>query len=142
MRETNQNQTIFKFSKNKKLDTTLKTILLDYYLEESDNTSENIKILLDLFKQYYYEFKDLNRFYKNNNYSDYNLYNYGCGRIYDNEIEELYKNYKSLKNASIDKLIDIYKRQTGFIVNFFINFNTPEQASEKITSILKEFKYI
>lgn len=37
MRKTNQKEKTFKFSKNKKLDTTLKTILLDYYLEESDN---------------------------------------------------------------------------------------------------------
>lgn len=136
----NQNTKNFKFSKNKKLDTTLKTILLDYYLEDSDNTEENINDLLNLFKHYYKQFKGY--YYIYNSYSDYNLYTYGCGRIYNNELIDLYANYKSLKNASINKLIDIYKCQTGYIVRQFLLYQTPEQQVKNIKSILKEFNYI
>ena len=52
---------------------------------------------------------------------DYNIYQYGNMRINYSEIKELYKDYKCLKNASIDKLINIYKRQIRYMANLIIN---------------------
>ena len=90
-----------KFSKNKKLN----YVLNDIY----DDLLEMGK---DEIKRYMYNFP---------NEIDYNIYQYGNMRIYNDEIIELYKNYKCLKNASIDKLIDIYKRQVGYIARLIIN---------------------
>ena len=42
-------------------------------------------------------------------------------RVYNDEIVELYKNYKCLQNASIDKLIDIYIRQVGYMARLIVN---------------------
>ena len=53
--------------------------------------------------------------------ADYNIYQYCNIRVYNDEIKELYKDYKSLKNASIDKLINIYKRQVGYMARLIIN---------------------
>lgn len=54
---------------------------------------------------------------------DFNLYQYGNLLVYNNDIETLYKDYKSLKNASIDKLISIYKRQVRYIANYILANN-------------------
>ena len=90
-----------KFSKNKKLN----YVLNDIY-----------SYLLEMEKD------DIKRYIKDFPYkADYNIYQYGNMRIYNNEIKELYKNYKCLKNASIDKLIDIYKRQVGYMARLIIN---------------------
>lgn len=90
-----------KFSKNKKLN----YVLNDIY----DDLMELGK---DEIKRYMHSFP---------NEMDYNIYQYGNMRIYYSEIKELYKNYKCLKNASIDKLIDIYKRQVGYMARLIVN---------------------
>ena len=90
-----------KFSKNKKLNYVLNDIY-SYLLEMGK----------DEIKRYMKDFP-----YK----ADYNIYQYGNMRVYNDEIRELYKNYKCLKNASIDKLIDIYKRQVGYMARLIVN---------------------
>ena len=90
-----------KFSKNKKLNYVLNDIYS--YLMEMGK---------DEIKRYMKDFS-----YK----ADYNIYQYCNMRVYNNEIKELYKDYKSLKNASIDKLINIYKRQVGYMARLIIN---------------------
>ena len=90
-----------KFSKNKKLN----YVLNDIYSDLLEMGKDDIKRYMDFFS----------------NEIDYNIYQYGNMRIYNNEIIELYKDYKCLKNASIDKLIDIYKRQVGYMARLIIN---------------------
>ena len=90
-----------KFSKNKKLNYVLNDIYS--YLMEMGK---------DEIKRYMKDFP-----YK----ADYNIYQYCNMRVYNDEIKELYKDYKSLKNASIDKLINIYKRQVGYMARLIIN---------------------
>ena len=90
-----------KFSKNKKLN----YILNDIY-------SYLMEMGKDEIKRYMKDFS-----YK----ADYNIYQYCNMRVYNDEIKELYKDYKSLKNASIDKLINIYKRQVGYMARLIIN---------------------
>ena len=90
-----------KFSKNKKLNYVLNDIY-NYLMELGK----------DEIKRYMKDFP-----YK----ADYNIYQYANMRIYNDEIRELYKNYKCLKNASIDKLIDIYKRQVGYVARLIVN---------------------
>ena len=90
-----------KFSKNKKLN----YVLNDIYSYLMDMGKDEIK-------RYMKDF--LNK-------TDYNIYQYGNMRVYNDEIKELYKNYKCLKNASIDKLIDIYKRQVGYMARLIVN---------------------
>ena len=90
-----------KFSKNKKLN----YVLNDIY-----------SYLMEMGKD------DIKRYMKDFSYkADYNIYQYGNMRVYNDEIKELYKYYKSLKNASIDKLINIYKRQVGYMARLIIN---------------------
>ncbi len=90
-----------KFSKNKKLNYVLNDIY-NYLMEMGKN---EIKRYMQAFP----------------NEMDYNIYQYGKMRIYNDEIRELYKNYKCLKNASIDKLIEIYKRQVGYMARLIVN---------------------
>ena len=89
------------FSKNKKL---------NYVLNDIYNYL--MKLGKDDIKRYMHNFP---------NEMDYNIYQYGNMRIYNNEIRALYKDYKCLKNASINKLINIYKRQIRFMANLIIN---------------------
>lgn len=95
-----------RFSKNAKLNTVLTSIYEDLvYMCESKETS------IQEIKRYKKEFpKEL----------DFNLYQYGNLLVYNDQIRELYKDYKSLKNASIEKLINIYKRQVRFIANYIL----------------------
>ena len=90
-----------KFSKNKKLN----YVLNDIYSYLMDMGKDEIK-------RYMKDFP-----YK----ADYNIYQYCNMRVYNDEIKELYKNYKCLKNVSIDKLIDIYKRQVGYMARLIVN---------------------
>ena len=92
---------MIKFSKNKKLNYVLNDIY-NYLMELGK----------DEIKRYIKDFP-----YK----ADYNIYQYGNMRIYNDEIRELYKNYKCLQNASIDKLINIYKRQDGYMARLIVN---------------------
>lgn len=92
---------MIKFSKNKKLNYVLNDIY-DYLMEMGK----------DEIKRY------INNF---SNEMDYNIYQYGNMRIYNYEIIQLYKDYKCLKNASIDKLTNIYKRQVGYMARLIVN---------------------
>lgn len=94
------------FSKNAKLNKVLNTIYIDL-LQMSDTESESIQEI----KHY----KD--SFPKE---TDFNLYQYGNLLIYNGDIVNLYSEYKSLKNVSIDKLISIYKRQIGYVANYIL----------------------
>lgn len=94
---------MIKFSKNKKLNEVLNTIY-----------DEVMEIGIDDIKRYYNEFKD---------FKDYNIFSYGNVRIYYDDIRELYKDYKSLVNASDSKLEEIYKRQVGYIARYIIKMN-------------------
>lgn len=97
------------FSKNAKLNNVLNAIYVDL-LQIRDTESESIQEI----KHY----KD--SFPKE---TDFNLYQYGNLLIYNNEIANLYSSYKSLKNASIDKLISIYKRQIRYVANYILSNN-------------------
>ena len=90
-----------KFSKNNKLNYVLNDIYEDL-----------MEMGKDELKRYMHNFP---------NEIDFNIYQYGNMRIYYSEIIELYKDYKCLKNASIDKLIDIYKRQVGYVARLIVN---------------------
>ena len=98
---------MMKLSKNKKTNAVLNEILLD--LVNFDNFGEYEEV-----RRYYESFKD---------FRDYNLFSYGtcCSRLYNDEIKDLYKEYKSLKNSSIERLIDIYKNQVGFVARFYLS---------------------
>lgn len=89
-----------KFSKNKKLNKVLNIIY-----------DEVMEIGIDNVKRYYNEFKG---------FKDYNIFSYGNVRVYYDDIRELYKEYKSLSNASDNKLENIYKRQIGYITRYII----------------------
>lgn len=86
---------MMKFSKNAKLNKVLNTI----YEELEEVGKEEIKRYKNEFK---YE-------------TDFNIYQYGNLRIYFDDIRKLYKDYKSLQNASDSKIESIYKRQVGYI---------------------------
>jgi hypothetical protein len=94
------------FSKNKKLNDVLNEIY-DDLLSIHDTEKESI----DEIKHYVSEFK---------NETDYNLYQYGKMIVYNGGIRDLYSDYKSLKNASMEKLIGIYKRQIRYVVNYIL----------------------
>ena len=54
---------------------------------------------------------------------DYNLYQYGNLLIYDDDIKDLYKDYKSLQKSSIESIRHIYKRQVGYVVRYILDNN-------------------
>lgn len=95
-----------RFSKNAKLNTVLNSIYEDlvYMCESKDASIQEIK-------RYKKEFP---------NELDFNLYQYSNLLVYNDQIRELYKDYKSHKNASIEKLINIYKIQVRFIANYIL----------------------
>ena len=94
-----------KLSKNKKLNYVLNDIL-DYLVEMDENGQYN------QVKHYFDNYQ---------NEIDYNIYSYGNLRIYYDEIIDLYKDYKSLKNASVQYLENIYKRQVGRVARYYLN---------------------
>ena len=86
-----------KFSKNVKLNTVLNGIY------------EDLKELgIEEVRRYKDEFK---------NEPDYNIVQYGNLLIYYADIREFYKNagYKSMEKMSDSKVLDIYKRQVGYV---------------------------
>lgn len=90
---------MFKYSKCKKLENTLKAIeeqLQDLGIEE--------------IKHYYNEFK-------NKGLSDFNIVQYGNLLIYYDEVREFYNlmGYKTIEKFSNDKIWETYKRQVGFV---------------------------
>src|SRR5574344_158890 len=94
------------FSKNQKLNNVLNNIydtLLSIHYTEEESIEE--------IKHYKKEFpKEI----------DFNLYQYGNMLIYNDEIRNLYSEYKSFKNVSIEKIIEIYKRQIRYVANYII----------------------
>jgi len=94
------------FSKNAKLNLVLNDIY-DSLLSIHDTEEESIEEI----KHYKNEFK---------NEVDYNLYQYGNLRIYHDEIRDLYKDYKSLKNANNEKLQSIYKHQIRYVSDYIL----------------------
>ena len=84
---------IMKYSKNVKLNNILVTI--------QDQ-------LLNICDKYYNSISEIERYMDEfPNEPDYNIAQYGNVLIYNHEIEQLYKDYKSLKNASPNKLWSI-----------------------------------
>lgn len=98
-----------KFSKNAKLNKVLNEIY-DELLSIHDTERESIEEIEHYKKEFPREL-------------DYNLFQYGNLLIYNGDIEKLYSNYKSLKTASMDKLINIYKRQIRYVANYILNNN-------------------
>lgn len=93
-----------KLSKNKKLNYVLNDILT--YLVDMDA---------------YGQYDEVKRYFDNyQNEIDYNLYTYGNLRVWYSEIIELYKGYKSLRNASVQYLENIYKRQVGRVARYYL----------------------
>lgn len=97
------------FSKNAKLNKVLNNIYIDL-LQIRDTERESIAEIK--------HFK--NSFPKE---IDFNLYQYGCMLIANNDIISLYSDYKSLQRASIEKLINIYKRQIRYVANYILSNN-------------------
>lgn len=94
-----------KLSKNKKLNYVLNDIL--QYLVDMDG---------------YGQYNEVKRYFDNwQNEIDYNLYSLGNLRVWYSDIIELYKDYKSLKNASVQYLENIYKRQVGRVARYYLN---------------------
>lgn len=98
-----------KFSKNQKLNFVLNDIYFSL-LEMCDSEKESIQEI----KRYKENFP---------NELDYNLYQYGNLLVYNDQIQNLYSDYKSLQNVSIDKLIETYKRQVRYVVNYILSNN-------------------
>lgn len=98
-----------KYSKNQKLNNVLSEIEIQL-LSISDTPNESISEI----KRYMNEF---------NSYPDYMLYEYGNVLIYNYDIRNLYKDYKTLEKYSIEKIIDIYKRQVGYVARCLVSKN-------------------
>lgn len=99
-------KTNVKLSKNKKLNNVLNDIY-DSLLSMRDTERESVHEI----KRYKDNFpKEL----------DFNLYQYGNLLIYNDQIKNLYSEYKSLQKVSIDKLIEIYKRQVRYVANYIL----------------------
>lgn len=102
-------KTNVKFSKNQKLNFVLNDIYFSL-LEMCDTEKESIQEI----KRYKDNFpKEL----------DFNLYQYGNLLIYNDQIKNLYSEYKSLENVSINKLIETYKRQVRYVANYILANN-------------------
>lgn len=100
------------YSKNAKLNRVLNEIreqLLSIHDTENESLQE-IKRYVDYFG---FDYKHL----------DYFIYEDGNVLVYNYQIRELYKEYKSLESASIEKLIDIYKRQVGYMARELLKEN-------------------
>lgn len=83
------------YSKNLKLNAVLDSIACD--LKE---------LGVDEVKRYMKEFP---------NEVDYNIYSYGNVLVYNDDIRNLYKDYKSMARVSDDKMLEVYKRQVGYM---------------------------
>lgn len=101
-----------KYSKNAKLNKVLNEIrdqLLSIHDTENESLNE-IKRYVD-----YFGF--------NPDHLDYFIYENGNVLIYNYQIRELYKEYKSLASASMEKLIEIYRRQVGYMARQLLKEN-------------------
>lgn len=98
-----------KFSKNQKLNFVLNDIYF-LLLEMCETEKESIQEI----KRYKENFP---------NELDYNLYQYGNLLVYNDQIQNLYSDYKSLQKVSIDKLIETYKRQVRYVANYILSNN-------------------
>lgn len=100
------------YSKNAKLNRVLNEIR-DQLLSIHDTENESIEEI----KRYvdYFGFDP--------QHLDYFIYEHGNVLVYNYQIRELYKEYKSLASASIEKLIEIYKRQVGCMARELLKEN-------------------
>lgn len=91
------------YSKNKKLNAVLKEIESDL-LSMRENERESIGEIERYMCNFPFEI-------------DYNLYQYGNVLIYYYDIRKLYKDcgYKTADKWSNEKMIEIYKRQVGYV---------------------------
>lgn len=91
------------YSKNKKLNAVLQDIE-DSLLSICDSEQESKREIERYMNNFPYEI-------------DYNLYQYGNVLIYYYDIRKLYKDcgYKSAESWSNEKLVEIYKRQVGYV---------------------------
>lgn len=101
-----------KYSKNAKLNKVLNEIR-DQLLSIHDTENES----LDEIKRY------VDYFGFNPDHLDYFIYENGNVLIYNYQIRELYKEYKSLASASMEKLIEIYRRQVGYMARQLLKEN-------------------
>lgn len=97
------------FSKNSKLNKVLNSIY-ESLLYMCDTKKESISEIQRYVSEFRYE-------------PDYNIYKYGNLLITYHDIRELYKDYKSLKKVSDDKIETIYMRQVRFVVNYILSIN-------------------
>ena len=95
------------FSKNKKLNNVLNQIHASL-LKIHDTEEESIVEISHYKKNFPKE-------------TDYNLYQHGNLLIYDEGIRDLYKGYSSLQGISVDALVNIYKRQVGYVANYILS---------------------
>ena len=94
------------FSKNKKLNGVLNDIHTQL-LEMCETKKESIC--------------EIKRYAKNfSKELDYNLYEYGNLLIWDGDMKDLYKDYKSLQKSSIESIRNIYKRQIRYVANYIL----------------------
>jgi hypothetical protein len=64
---------------------------------------------------------EVKRYYKEYEYEpDYNIAEYGNLLIYYEDIRNLYKDYKSMKNWSDNKLWETYKGQVGYVTRLIM----------------------
>jgi hypothetical protein len=99
-------ETIY-FSKNAKLNNVLNKIH-DSLLKIHDTEEESIEEI---------------GHYKENfpKEPDFCLYQHGNLLIWNDDIRELYKEYTSLQGVSEDTLLNIYKRQVGYVANYILS---------------------
>ena len=95
------------FSKNKKLNNVLNQIHASL-LKIHDTEEESIAEIWHYKKNFPKE-------------PDFCLYQYGNVLICDDDIRELYKGYSSLQGISVDALVNIYKRQVGYVANYILS---------------------
>ena len=99
-------ETIY-FSTNKKLNNVLNQIhasLLKIHATEEESISE--------IKHYQENFSKE---------TDYNLYQHGNLLIYDEDIRDLYKEYKTVKRANSEQLRACYMRQVGWVARYIVD---------------------
>ena len=94
------------FSRSKKLNNVLNEIHLSL-LNIHDTKEESVSEI----KHYQENFKKE---------PDYNIYQYGNLLIWDEDIRDLYKEYKTVKRANDEQLCACYMRQVGWVARYIV----------------------